>query len=151
MFCNFFRSAATCSHSVFTHFTVQHNMNGSFSLSKVREGKVERINRQPIFSTVSCGLPSLITGVLRALHWAELITADSGKNWLSINSLCLTLTLHSFPLPSNQIKSVWVEMTRRTMGKIQIALWGQDIFWKDFCKILLKIWVKSTCSQFQQC
>ena len=35
---------------------------------QARKGKAERINRQPVFSTVSCCLPSLVTRVLRALH-----------------------------------------------------------------------------------
>ena len=55
------------------------------------EGKAERINRQPIFSTVSCCLPSLVTCALRALHYAGHTTADRGKKWSSINSLYLTL------------------------------------------------------------
>ena len=53
-----------------------------------REGKVARINRQPFFSSISCCLPSLVK---RVRNQAGQTTADSGKNWLSINSLCLTL------------------------------------------------------------
>ena len=56
-----------------------------------REGKVERINRRPFFSSISCCLPSLVKRAQRAFNQAGQTTADSGKNWLSINSLCLTL------------------------------------------------------------
>ena len=59
-----------------------------------REGKVARINRQPFFSSISCCLPSLVKRPQRASNQAGQTTADSGKNWLSINSLCLTLPSH---------------------------------------------------------
>ena len=52
------------------------------------EGKVERINRQPFFSSISCCLPSLVK---RARNQAGQTTADSGKKWFSINPLYLTL------------------------------------------------------------
>ena len=56
-----------------------------------REGKVERINTRPFFSSISCCLSSLVKRAQRACNQAGQTTADSGKNWLSINSLCLTL------------------------------------------------------------
>ena len=90
---------AHLSYTIYIHILIVYKKNGRFTkLSRKtkralfnREGKVERIKRQPFFPLSAVVCPVYLVKSTR--DQAGQTTADRGKKWLSINSLYLTLPI----------------------------------------------------------